>query len=60
IKNLEHYDPAYLKTASISAQDVGEYLIWFIPDSYQVLGCMHLISQSDVSLEEFELMWNGT
>ncbi len=59
VDNLILEDPEHLKTAKVEVNPYGSYLIWFIPNTFQIIGCMHTVSQSEVSDEKFEELWDG-
>ena len=57
VDNLNLTDPEFVKTARIKVEPFGTYLIWFTPDTYNLLGCMYLVSENEVGSEKWKNMW---
>lgn len=53
IRELESRNPKKLNTAQIKSSDQGRFLIWFEPESGDLVGCCYLIQSNEVS----ELGW---
>ncbi|WP_137671670.1 hypothetical protein [Agarivorans sp. Toyoura001] len=59
VENLILEDPEYLQTARVKVNPYGSYLVWFIPNTFKIIGCMFTISQSEVSDGKLEDLWDG-
>ncbi|GEM_PF-5415831 len=44
VSNLDSNNPEWLRTITIPAEDNGNYLLWVIPQSNKVIGCMYTLS----------------
>lgn len=57
---LESTQPKQLRNARLASPELGKYLIWFTPNTYDVMGCLYLIGENEVTEQEWHQIWNGT
>ena len=60
VRELEDRNPSQLKIAQIIPPDQGRFLIWYEPESGDLVGCCYVIQRNEVNEKMWRQMWGST